>query len=56
MIGFVVITTIWLILILSLSSRITESGMLRRFGHRLAPLMMILVGLYILSDSTTDVV
>ena len=55
-IGFVLIATVWLSLILALSGRIARSERLSRIGHRLAPWMMILVGLYILSDSATDVV
>ena len=55
-IGFIVIAAVWLSLILRLSSRIARSERLTRLGHRLAPWMMILVGLYILSDTTTDVV
>ena len=55
-IGFVLIASIWLVLILGLSSRIARSATLSRLGHRIAPWMMILVGIYILSDTTTDVV
>jgi cadmium resistance protein CadD (predicted permease) len=55
-IGFTLIAAVWLILILGLSSRIAKSETLGRIGHRIAPWMMILVGLYILSDSATDLV
>ena len=55
-IGFVAIAAVWLVLILLLSKRIARSKQLSALGHRLAPWMMILVGLYILSDTTTDVV
>lgn len=54
--GFVLVTAVWLALILNVSSRVAASATLSRLGHRLAPWMMILVGLYILSDSATDVV
>ena len=54
--GFVLIAGIWLALILRLSARIQKSETLRRLGHRIAPWMMIIVGLYILSDTTTDLV
>lgn len=54
--GFVLIATVWLLLILTISERVARSEMLARLGHRMAPWMMILVGLYILSDSATDVV
>ena len=54
--GFVLIAGIWLALILRLSARIEKSETLRRLGHRIAPWMMIIVGLYILSDTTTDLV
>ena len=55
-IGFALIAAMWLTLILGLSARIARSDRLSRVGQRLAPWMMILVGLDILSDSTTDVV
>ena len=54
--GFTLISGLWLLLILTVSSRVAESATLSRLGHRLAPWMMIIVGLYILSDSTTDLV
>ncbi|MGI9224441.1 MAG: cadmium resistance transporter [Woeseiaceae bacterium] len=54
--GFVVIAAIWLALILNLSSRVAASARLRRLGHWLAPWMMILIGLYILTDTGTDLV
>ena len=55
-VGFLLIAATWLALILGLSSRIARSDRLSRLGHRIAPWMMILVGFYILSDSTTDLV
>ena len=55
-IGFTLIAGLWLLLILNVSSRVAESAALSRLGHRLAPWMMIIVGLYILSDSATDLV
>ena len=55
-IGFVLIAALWLTLILNLSERVARSAWLSRLGHRMAPWMMILVGLYVLSDSATDVV
>lgn len=54
--GFVLVTAVWLALILNVSSRVAASATLSRLGHWLAPWMMILIGLYILSDSATDVV
>ena len=54
--GFVAIATVWLFLILGAAKHVASSRILSRLGYRLAPWMMILVGLYILSDSTTDVV
>jgi len=54
--GFTLIAGLWLLLILTVSSKIAESESLSRLGHWLAPWMMIIVGLYILSDSTTDLV
>ena len=55
-IGFALIALAWLLLILTISERVARSALLSRLGHRMAPWMMILVGLYILSDSATDVV
>ena len=55
-IGFALIAIVWLFLILSISQRAARSETLSRLGPRLAPWMMILVGLYILSDSATDMV
>ena len=54
--GFALVASGWLLLILTVSERVARSAVLGRLGHRMAPWMMILVGLYILSDSTTDVV
>ena len=54
--GFALVASTWLLLILTVSERVARSAVLGRLGHRMAPWMMILVGLYILSDSTTDVV
>ena len=55
-IGFVLIAAAWLFLILTISQRVARSELLSRLGPRMAPWMMILVGLYILSDSATDMV
>lgn len=52
--GFVVIAAAWLVLILNVSSRVARSASLSRLGHRLAPWMMILIGLYILFNTGTD--
>jgi cadmium resistance protein CadD (predicted permease) len=54
--GFVVIAMVWLVLILNVSSRVAASARLSRLGHWLAPWMMILIGLYILTDTGTDLV
>jgi cadmium resistance protein CadD (predicted permease) len=54
--GFALVASVWLVLILNVSQRVARSATLSRLGHRIAPWMMILVGLYILSDSATDVV
>ena len=55
-IGFILVAAVWLLLILNVSQRVARSEILSRLGPRLAPWMMILVGLYILSDSVTDMV
>ena len=54
--GFVLVAAVWLLLILTVAERVARSPVLGKLGHRMAPWMMILVGLYILSDSATDVV
>jgi cadmium resistance protein CadD (predicted permease) len=54
--GFLIIAAAWLVLILNVSSRVARSATLSRLGHWLAPWMMILVGLYILFDTGTDLV
>ena len=55
-IGFALAALIWLTLILSMSRHIARSARLTRLGHRMAPWVMILVGLYILTDTGTDLV
>ena len=54
--GFVLVAAAWLSLILGAARYVARSKWLGRLGYRIAPWMMILVGLYILSDSATDVV
>jgi cadmium resistance protein CadD (predicted permease) len=54
--GFVLIAAVWLLLILAASKRVARSEILGRLGFRMAPWMMILIGVYILSDTATDVV
>jgi cadmium resistance protein CadD (predicted permease) len=54
--GFVMIAPLWLALILGVSSKLASSKRLARIAPRIAPWMMILIGLYILSDSATDVI
>ena len=54
--GFAMIATVWLFLILGASKRVARSKWLGRLGYRIAPWMMILVGIYVLSDSATDVI
>ena len=54
--GFVLIAAVWLGIIMSFSARLGRSKRLSRIAPRLAPWMMILVGVYILSDSATDLV
>jgi cadmium resistance protein CadD (predicted permease) len=51
--GFALTAAVWLFLILGASKRVARSVLLSRLGYRLAPWMMVLVGLYILSDSAT---
>jgi cadmium resistance protein CadD (predicted permease) len=54
--GFVLVAALWLALILGVSSKLARSRRLARIAPRIAPWMMILIGLYILSDSATDVI
>lgn len=54
--GFALVATVWLLLILTVSERVARSPVLGKLGQRMAPWMMILIGLYVLSDSATDVV
>lgn len=54
--GFILVAALWLALILRVSSRLAGSKRLGRLAPRLTPWMMILIGLYILSDSATDLV
>ena len=54
--GFVLVAILWLALILGVSSKLVRSKRLARIAPRIAPWMMILIGLYILSDSATDVI
>ena len=54
--GFILAATLWLALVLGVSSRLARSKQLARIAPRIAPWMMILIGLYILSDSATDLV
>jgi hypothetical protein len=44
------------LLILGASRHVTRSEVLRRLGYRIAPWMMIVVGLYVLADTATDAV
>jgi hypothetical protein len=50
------VAALWLALILGVSSKLARSRRLARIAPRIAPWMMILIGLYILSDSATDVI
>ncbi len=54
--GFAMIAALWLLLILGATKRVARSKWLGSLGYRIAPWMMILVGLYVLSDSATDIV
>jgi len=54
--GFILVAAVWLLLILVAAKRVARSGLLSRLGYKMAPWMMILVGLYVLADSATDVV
>lgn len=54
--GFAIGATLWLALILRISSRLARSRRLAHIAPRLTPWMMILVGVYVLSNSVTDVV
>jgi cadmium resistance protein CadD (predicted permease) len=53
---FLLLVILWFLLARVLSHRVGRLTVISRLGHWLAPLVMISVGLYILSDTVTDVV
>ncbi len=53
--GFVAMTFVWFGLARLLESHAARLTVLERYGHWVAPIVLILVGLYILADTSTDV-
>jgi cadmium resistance protein CadD (predicted permease) len=53
---FLLLVMLWFLLARVLSHRVSRLTVISRLGHWLAPLVMIGVGLYILSDTATDMV
>ncbi len=53
--GFVVMTFVWFGLARLLESHAARLTVLERYGHWVAPIVLILVGLYILDNTSTDV-
>lgn len=53
--GFVVMTFAWFGLARFLERHASRLTILERYGHWVAPIVLILVGLYILADTSTDV-
>ena len=54
--GFVAMSFIWLGLSWILGRRARRVAAIERYGHWIAPIVLIVVGLYILDDTRTDVV
>jgi len=52
--GFVVMTFVWFGLARLLERHATRITVLERYGHWVAPIVLILVGLYILDNTATD--
>jgi cadmium resistance protein CadD (predicted permease) len=53
--GFIVMTFVWFGLARFLESHAARLTLLERYGHWIAPIVLILVGLYILDNTSTDV-
>lgn len=53
--GFVVMTFVWFGLARFLESHAARLTLLDRYGHWIAPIVLIVVGLYILDNTSTDV-
>jgi cadmium resistance protein CadD (predicted permease) len=53
--GFVVMTFVWFGLARLLERHVSRLTLLERHGHWISPIVLILVGLYILADTSTDV-
>lgn len=53
--GFVVMTLIWYRLARFLERHVARLTILERYGHWIAPIVLVLVGLYILDNTSTDV-
>jgi len=53
--GFVAMIFVWFGLARLLGSHAARLTVLERYGHWVAPIVLILVGLYILADTSTDV-
>jgi len=55
LIGFVAMAFIWFGLARFLGNHASRFKVIDRYGHWIAPIVMIIVGIYILSDTQTDV-
>ena len=55
LIGFVAMSFVWFGLARFLGSHATRIKFIDHYGHWVAPIVMIIVGIYILSDTRTDV-
>ena len=54
-IWFVLMTFVWFGLARFLERHAARLAILERYGHWVAPIVLILVGLYILADTSTDI-
>jgi cadmium resistance protein CadD (predicted permease) len=55
-IGFVAMTFAWFVLASILETQTSRLALVQRYGHWISPIVLIVVGLYILADTGTDVV
>ena len=54
--GFIVMSALWFRLARFLESRASKIRVLERYGHWIAPIVLIVVGLYILDNTQTDII
>ena len=52
--GFLMTATLWLLLVIKISQRSQPTLAIARFERKLVPVVMIMIGCYILADTWTD--